>query len=354
MVQPIVHLNDSTADCIVSALSEVQARWPEIKMALEAKKAVDDAFKSAVAHEARAFDLSKEITDLEAKSNPIGDLLHSRKKKLRELRAQMDQELRTSTAADSRAVEMSQQFLNHKAAYDVLESQMSKYLAVIADLPETAKRLEALKISRGAFDLAKSRYPNYKKAEALCVEVLEESKHTRDRLMEEYSGEGFERCSVEGAQAATHLFYNIDAHVDMKAQKEAISSSNIAAQKSNKIFELCPELPPHTIEPKNLIDPKGPAAQLRKPAAVAVQNAVIRLDAYIDNHEVTLAHIRKELTKFRGDLIHEVTVVAEAVVAIWDATVPPVVGRMGEGGAKVEEMRKWMPDVALSTNAFKL
>ncbi|KAJ3118070.1 hypothetical protein HDU96_004074 [Phlyctochytrium bullatum] len=178
MVQPIVHMNDSTANSIVSALSEIHACWPEIKVALEA-------------------------------------------------------------------------FLNHKAAYDVLESQMSKYLAAIADLPETAKRLEALKISRGAFDLAKSRYPNYKKAEALCVEVLEESKHTRDRLMEEYSGEGFERCSVEGAQAATHLFYNIDAHVDMKAQKEAISSSNIdiAAQKSNKIFELCPELPPHTIEP---------------------------------------------------------------------------------------------------------
>ncbi|KAJ3102019.1 hypothetical protein HDU96_009780 [Phlyctochytrium bullatum] len=312
MVQPIVHLNDSTADSIVSALSEVQARWPEIKVALEA---------------------------------------HSRKKKLRELRAQMDQEFRISTAADTRAVEMSQQFLTHKSAYDVLESQMSKYLAAVSDLPEPAKRFEALKISRRAYDLAKSRYPSYKKAETLCVEVLEESKHTRDRLMEEYSGEGFERCFVEGAQAATHLFYNIDAHVDMKAQEEAISSSNVAARKSTKIFELCPELPAHTIAPKNLVDPKGPSAQLRKPAAVAVQNAVTRLDAYIDNHEVTLGFLRAELARFREDLIGEPTAIAAAVGAIWDATVPGVVaGRVGVG---VGEMRGWMAEVAVSTNAFK-
>ncbi|KAJ3118071.1 hypothetical protein HDU96_004075 [Phlyctochytrium bullatum] len=352
MVQPIVQMNDSTAATVVSALSEIQARWPEIRVALEAKKAVDDAFNSAVAHEARAFDLSKEITDLEAKSHPIGDLIHSRKKRIRELRTQMDEQFRASTAAEGRAVEMSQQFLSRKASYDVLEAHMSKFVAALTDLPETSAQLEALKVSRGIYDVAKSRYPDYKKAEALCVEILDDSKLTRRRLIEEYPGDGYERARIDEGFASSLMYVN--SYIDVKTQKEAISKSNVAAQKSQKMFELCPELPPHTIEPKNLIDPNGPSAVRRKPNAIAVQNAVTRLDAYIDNHEVTLAHIRKELAKLRGDLIHEATAVAEAVLGIWDATVPAVAGRLDVARVEVEEMRKWMPDIALSTNAFKI
>ncbi|KAJ3102026.1 hypothetical protein HDU96_009787 [Phlyctochytrium bullatum] len=375
MVKPIAQMSDSTVDTVLSALSEIQARWPEIKEALAAvsrtftavllhefelklnrlcaqKKAVDDAFSSAISHESAAFDFSKEITDLEAKRHPIGDLIHLRKRKIRELRAKMDEQFRASTAAEGRAVEMSQQFLSRKASYDVLEAHMSKFLAALTDLPETSAQLEALRASRGVYDVAKSRYPDYKKAEALCLEIVQDSKVTRRKLIEEYPGEGYEHAMVDGG-VITSLMY-VHSYIDPKTQQEAISTSNIAAQKSQKIFELCPELPPQTIQPKNLIDPDSPAARRRKPTAVSVQNAVTRLDAFIDNHEVTLAHIRKELGKFRGDLLHEAKKIAEAVLGIWDATVPLVAGRLDVGRAEVEEMRGWMPEIALSINAFRL
>ncbi|KAJ3110342.1 hypothetical protein HDU96_006676, partial [Phlyctochytrium bullatum] len=266
-----------------SALSKVQACWPKIKVALEAKKGVDDAFKSAVVHEGRAFDLSKEITDLEAKSHPIGDLMYSRKKNIRELRAQMDQEFCASTAAESRTVEMSQQ-----PSPSVPQPQSSlrrpqipngHVLAAVTAIPELATWVDDLRASRSVYDLAKSRYLRYKKAEALCKEILEDSEVSWRKLLEEYPG--YPRGETAASPAGRH---------------------------------------------------PGPD----------------------ENHEVTLAHIRKELGKFRGDINSETMAVAEAVTAIWEVTVPAVVGRMGAGRAEMEEMRRWMPDIALSTNAFKL
>ncbi|KAJ3089321.1 hypothetical protein HDU96_003804 [Phlyctochytrium bullatum] len=253
MVQPIAeNIDQKTDNAKAAPLSEIQAQWPEIKQALQAKKAVDDAFASVLACETAAFDLSKEISALEAKKNPIGDLIHARKKKISNLRVQMDQEFRAMDTFESRGIEMSQEFLRHKAAYDVLEAQMSAYLHEVARFDSTGARLHQLRVSRGLYDVAKARFPNYRKAEELLVEIVDESVKTRRKLMMEYNGTGGygDRGGFgDKTNTGTAIMYVEGTYVDKKTQKDAIGTAHLAVQKSEKIFELCPDLPPHTIEP---------------------------------------------------------------------------------------------------------
>ncbi|KAJ3117076.1 hypothetical protein HDU96_007994 [Phlyctochytrium bullatum] len=336
MVQHIEQIAPASAAVMASAITEIQNNWPAIKAALEAKKGVDDAFANAIKHETAAFDINKEMWKLTTSPQ--------KKKKIAELKEKMGNEFRAAAKLEAQAVDLNQKFLENRPAFDTLETHIAAYLAQVRLAAEGSEflrsRLDKIAAARKRYDVAKARLPRFSKAETLVKEILEHARNTRQKLIEEYSGDGYERCPFPNDMLGMSV-----AYLDPKTQRDAVNKSDAVAIKTQTVFELCPELPPHTIQPANLIDPDGPASNSRRRTAIVTQNAVKRLDAVEANNEITLRHLQKELEVYRRDVLVDAETVRKVSAEVWEATVGKEAG---------DVVREWVPEIALSTRAFRL
>ncbi|KAJ3113142.1 hypothetical protein HDU96_003737 [Phlyctochytrium bullatum] len=337
MVKHIEQLSPDSVVIMDASITEIERNWPTFKTALEAKKGVDDAFASVIKHEIAAFDINKEINELQTKV--------FKKKKIAKLQAKMDHEFRCAATFEAQGLEQNERFLQTRASFDALETHIAAFLDAVESVAASgshylASRLSTIRDARARYDAAKAKLPRYSKAEGLVREILDYSKTMRKRLIEEYAGDVYVKIASQNTFDGP-----TDAYLDLKTQADAINTSVAVALKTQTVFELCPELPPHTIEADRQVDPDGPALKSRRRSAILTENAVKRLDAIIDNNEITLQHLQTALEQYRHDVMHDAEVVRRVSLEVWDATV---------GKGKGVKVRDWVPEIALNTAAFRL
>ncbi|KAJ3197377.1 hypothetical protein HDU67_003745, partial [Dinochytrium kinnereticum] len=278
------------------------------------KRAVEVAYAKVDAHEAAIDALSREMDAFLKKSSSFfGILMINKKKREKDLTTQISVEREEVTNLLAEAVSMSSKFESLKGSFDILESNISIILqeikkAVDGD-PKLLAHINTLRDSRIALDEAKRNLTPSTKSLALLISARDEADATRQKLIEEYPGDGYENNPFGNSMSV-----GAESYLDPESQRAAIYAAASIDQKINQAFELDTSIPPHRLNPKTM-DPES--TTFRRRTAVVVQNAVYRLDDLIDNLDRSISYLSSRVSKYQKDVVLMPKTVRESGEKVW-------------------------------------
>ncbi|KAJ3100112.1 hypothetical protein HDU97_002494 [Phlyctochytrium planicorne] len=304
--------NDNSVASVEAACQDINKNWKNLSDSFDEFKKTQGAIEKANANYERATAIRSEVASLNKKV-----IVLNRTKKEAELVKQVDAAILDGELAWANITSHQSTFNStHRPNLNKLDTDLTTIFGTFTKLPIASNEKEALKdnadLIRAAqrIRLAASNLPNHIRAEGLLSEALEKAKSMRQRLIEEYSGDGFENNPLPNTMSAS-----AESFIDPETQLAAVGIGKELDEKISTAFAVDTTLPPHVQKVAITLDPNNPGSRRRN--AIVIQNAVYRLDDKVMNLEDSLAYLSTVISQCKVELKQNVSLVQEVGLKVY-------------------------------------